>query len=63
MFWYHKQTKHSYESIRNNPNQLSWKDKPTTYKSYPSHYKKRKLQIENQEDNFLFHIAGLSAKI
>ncbi len=35
MFWYHSTTKHSYNSVRTNPNQLSWEDQPRTYKNYP----------------------------
>jgi SagB-type dehydrogenase family enzyme len=62
MFWYHSATKHSYNSVRTNPNRLSWEDQPSTYKNYPEHYKKRKLDPENEEDNFLYHIAGLTAK-
>jgi len=44
------------------PNQLSWEDQPSTYKNYPETYKKRKLDLDNAEDNFLYHIAGLTAK-
>ncbi len=62
MFWYHKQTKHSYNSVRRNPNQLSWENQPSTYKNYPEHYLKYKLDLEREADNFLYHIAGLSAK-
>ena len=45
MFWYHSTTKHSYNSVRTNPNRLSWEDQPTTYKNYPDSYKKVKLDI------------------
>lgn len=62
MFWYHVSTKHSYNSVRTNPNQLSWEDQPSTYKNYPGSYVKYKLDLENEEDNFLYHIAGLTAK-
>jgi len=62
MFWYHSSTKHSYNSVRTNPNQLSWEDQPSTYKNYPDSYKKRKLDLDNTEDNFLYYIAGLTAK-
>ncbi len=62
MFWYHKQTKHSYNSVRSNPNQLSWENQPSTYKNYPEHYLKYKLDLEREADNFLYYIAGLSAK-
>ena len=62
MFWYHSKTKHSYNSIRTNPNKLSWEDQPITYKNYPETYTKRKLDFDNTEDDFLYHIAGLTAK-
>jgi len=62
MFWYHSTTKHSYNSVRTNPNILSWEDQPTTYKNYPESYKKIKLDLEKDEDRFLYHIAGLTAK-
>jgi SagB-type dehydrogenase family enzyme len=62
MFWYHSTTKHSYNSVRTNPNRLSWEDQPGTYKNYPAHYEKRKLDMEKEEDNFIYHIAGLTAK-
>jgi len=62
MFWYHASTKHSYNSVRTNPNQLSWEDQPSTYKNYPDSYKRYKLDLDKSEDNFLYHIAGLTAK-
>lgn len=62
MFWYHSTTKHSYNSVRTNPNRLSWEDQPTTYKNYPYSYKKVKLDLDKDEENFLYHIAGLTAK-
>ena len=40
MFWYHSTTKHSYNSVRTNPNRLSWEDQPSTYKNYPEQYEK-----------------------
>ena len=62
MFWYHNTTKHSYDSVRTSPNQLSWADQPSTYKNYPASYPKIKLNTEGKEDDFLYHIAGLTAK-
>jgi len=62
MFWYHNMTKHSYNSVRTNPNRLSWEDQPSTYKNYPESYKKQKLDLGKEEENFLYHIAGLTAK-
>ncbi len=62
MYWYHATTKHSYNSVRTNPNQLSWEDQPRTYKNYPDSYKKTKIDLEKNEDSFLYYIAGLTAK-
>ncbi|HEY9191006.1 MAG TPA: SagB family peptide dehydrogenase [Sulfurovum sp.] len=62
MFWYHSTTKHSYNSVRTNPNRLSWEDQPSTYKNYPDSYTKVKLDLDREEDSFLYHIAGLAAK-
>lgn len=62
MFWYHKKTKHSYSSVRSNPNQLSWENQPGTYKNYPDSYPQFKLDLDRKEDRFLYYIAGLSAK-
>ena len=62
MFWYHASTKHSYNSVRTNPNRMLWDDKPSTYKNYPDSYTKIKLDLDKEEDNFLHHIAGLTAK-
>jgi SagB-type dehydrogenase family enzyme len=62
MFWYHATTKHSYNSVRTNPNRIEWEDQPNTYKNYPNEYKKIKLDVKNAEDSFLYHIAGLTAK-
>jgi len=61
MYWYHATTKHSYNSVRTNPNYIDWEDQPSKYKNYPSTYTKVKLDLEKSEDNFLYHIAGLSA--
>lgn len=62
MYWYHATTKHSYNSVRTNPNYLSWEDQPSTYKNYPQSYKKFKLDLDNEEDMILYHMAGLTAK-
>jgi len=62
MYWYHASTKHSYNSVRTNPNRLSWEDQPSTYKNYPDSYEKVKLDLDKEEDNFLYHIAGLTTK-
>jgi len=62
MFWYHASTKHSYTSVRTNANTIAWEDQPSTYKNYPDIYPKVKLDLDDAEDNFLYHIAGLTEK-
>ncbi len=62
MFWYHELTKHSYLSIRQNPNLLSWEDQPGVYKQYDRSFERFPLDMQEEEDRFLFHIAGLTAK-
>ncbi len=62
MFWYHAATKHSYNSVRTNPNYLEWENQPSTYKIYPENYQRYRLDLDNAEDSFLYHIAGLTAK-
>ena len=62
MFWYHRKTKHSYLSIRQNPHTLRWEEKPPIYKIYRGGYKKKILESSKREDDFLYHIAGLTAK-
>jgi len=62
MFWYHKKTKHSYLSVREDPNRLDWASQPSVYKSYPETFQRRKLEREHSEDRFLYEIAGLTAK-
>jgi SagB-type dehydrogenase family enzyme len=48
--------------VRTNPNHLSWEDQPLTYKNYPDTYQRSKIDLEKNEDSFLYHIAGLTAK-
>lgn len=62
MFNYHEQTKHSYQSVRNYANSLDWADQPSAYKNYPDTYPKHVLDLDREEDHFLYHIAGLSVK-
>ena len=62
MHWYHNMTKHSYNSVRTNPNRISWENQPSTYKCYGGSYHKYDLDLETKEGEFLFHIAGLTSK-
>ena len=48
--------------MRTNPNQMDWADQPSTYKNYPEQYRRTKIDLDDEEDNFLYHIAGISAK-
>lgn len=62
MFWYHSNTKHSYQSVRGNPHYLDWEQQPKVYKHYPRHYPRYSLNSEKPEEHFLRLIAGLTAK-
>ena len=61
-FKYHMQTKHSYLSIRSNPNRLDWNNQPNVFKSYPKKYLKTELNLDKSNHSFIYHIAGISAK-
>lgn len=60
-FQYHLKTKHSYFSVRNYPNRLSWENQPMVFKSYDD-YEKYELDLDFSNHSFLYYIAGLSAK-
>ena len=59
---YHQNTKHSYNSIRTNPNRVDWNNPPNKFKNYSKDYKRIQLLNENPNYNFLYLIAGISAK-
>ncbi len=61
-FEYHMKTKHSYFSVRNNPNRLDWDNQPNSFKSYSDSFNKYELDLEKQNHSFIYHIAGISAK-
>ncbi len=61
-FKYHMNTKHSYFSIRNNPNRLDWNNQPSVFKSYPNTYEKIPLDTKNDNHEFIYLIAGINAK-
>lgn len=61
-FEYHMKTRHSYFSIRNNPNRLDWNNQPKKFKSYPENFKRFKLDLEKENHEFLYYIAGITAK-
>jgi len=55
-------TKHSYFSIRNNPNRLDWNNQPSVFKSYPDTYEKVPLDTKKDNHEFIYLIAGINAK-
>lgn len=59
---YHQNTKHSYLSIRTNPNRVDWNNPPNKFKFYSKEYKRIFLNKENPNYNFLYLICGISAK-
>ena len=59
---YHQNTKHSYLSIRTNPNRVDWNNPPNRFKNYPNTYERIPLNSKNQNSNFLYLIAGITAK-
>lgn len=58
---YHFETKHSYYSVRSNPNRLDWDNQPAVFKTYEG-FEKIKLDMDCENHSFLFHIAGLNSK-
>lgn len=61
-FEYHNKTKHSYYSVRSFPNRLDWDNQPTAFKSYPKEYEKITLDLDKNNHNFIYYIAGITAK-
>lgn len=59
---YHQNTKHSYNSIRTNPNRVNWNNPPNKFKFYSKDYKRVDLNSQNKNYNFLYLISGISAK-
>ena len=59
---YHQNTKHSYNSIRTNPNRVNWNNPPNKFKFYSKDYKRVDLNSQNENYNFLYLISGISAK-
>ncbi|MBP7769691.1 MAG: SagB family peptide dehydrogenase [Aliarcobacter sp.] len=59
---YHQNTKHSYMSIRTNPNRVDWNNPPNKFKNYSKKYQRVQLLNENKNYNFLYLISGISAK-
>ncbi|BCD61189.1 hypothetical protein NitYY0826_C0022 [Nitratiruptor sp. YY08-26] len=59
---YHEATKHSYWSVRRNPNYLDWSKQPNPFKIYPTTYPFIPLDMENPLHKFIYRIGGINAK-
>ena len=62
MYWYHADTKHSYYSVRSNPNSMDWALQPSTYKAYPNSFEKFELDKENPWHGIIYYAASISTK-
>ena len=59
---YHQLTKHSYNSVRMNPNRIDWNNQPSHFKFYKYSYKRLKLDPQIKEHKLIILAASLSAK-
>lgn len=59
---YHNLTKHSYESVRTNPNRLDWELQPSVFKIYTNTIDEIAFDQSNSKHRFLYLIAGITAK-
>lgn len=59
---YHALTKHSYNSVRINPNRVDWNNPPNRFKYYPKDLERISLNQKEDVFDFLFLIAGITAK-
>jgi len=62
MFYYHQQTKHSYASVRSNPNYLEWEKQPVPFKIYNEFIQMIKLDDTNEIHKFIYRLGGITAK-
>jgi len=60
-FEYHQQTKHSYYSVRSNPNRIDWDNPPSRFKPYYEN-KRIVLDLEKENHRFIYQSAGITAK-
>jgi len=61
-FEYHQKTKHSYYSVRSNPNRIDWDNPPSRFKPYPQEVKKIVLDLDKENHRFIYQTAGVTAK-
>ena len=59
---YHEATKHSWISVRQNPNRLDWERQPASMKFYPSELPRIELSKEFPAHTLIYHIGGVTAK-
>ena len=59
---YHTRTKHSYASIRNNPNYLDWEKQPPVFKNYEDFLSMIKLDDSLALHRLIYRIGGITAK-
>ncbi len=59
---YHEATKHSWISVRQNPNRLDWERQPASMKLYPSELPRIELSKEFPAHTLIYHIGGVTAK-
>jgi SagB-type dehydrogenase family enzyme len=59
---YHALTKHSYNSVRINPNRVDWNNPPNRFKYYPKEFERISLSKKEDVFDFLYLIAGITAK-
>ncbi len=61
-FGYHALTRHSWESVRNNPNRLVWEKQPVPFKIYNRFLNMVQLDDANPLHRFIYRIGGITAK-
>lgn len=59
---YHQLTKHSYNSVRMNPNRLDWNNQPSHFKFYEDSFKRVSLNPKIKEHKLISLSASLTAK-
>ena len=62
MFEYHARTRHSYHSIRAQPNYLEWEKQPSAFKIYNDFLEMIKLDDTNPLHKLIYRIGGITAK-